>query len=231
MHNYSKFYYDIREPWNYISDELYELKYFDSSIATTAISQITLSWSVGVLNPTGLNTLFLPRLGTDIDKRIGRRVAVHSMIIRGSVTFTASSSTTSYGSRCQVRIVFLINRHTDNAVLDGNDVLSSSNSINGINFFQNLGSIGKYLILDDIMLDDGNLSVGILSTDTAVQASDILRFQFVHTFETPLLVHFSADNGNVTDILDNSFHLLVGRNSNSISPTIIYDARFCYIDV
>lgn len=210
-----------------------ESKYFDTYKDVTAIQALTTSWAASEQDPATLNTLFAPQEGSDIDNRIGRKVSVYAIRIKGFIDLPKGVNLTSANTAEKVRLVLVQDTQTNGAQLAGEDVLAAPGTSDGglaLSTFINLANLGRFKILKDKSF---SLSNPNMSWDgTNMEANSLARpFKMSVKFNKPVVVNFNNTNGGtVADIVDNSFHLICGKASSSLAPTISYQARICYKD-
>lgn len=209
---------------------LTERKYFDSNVAVNIVA-ISSSWSGAEVDPVTLNTLCVPVLGSDYNNRIGRKIQVLSIKIRGSFGVPAQTSQVSADTPSKVRLALVLDKQTNATQLNAEDVFSSGGAADAINMFQNPAFFGRFRILKDktYKLQDPNFVYD--GTDLKQQGL-ILNFKMTHKFAKPIYIHFNSTNGGtVADIVDNSFHLICGASSVLLVPGISYKVRTTFIDV
>lgn len=210
-----------------------ENKYFDSVLAATSIPATAASWASTELDPTTLNCLFAPVQGTGISDRIGRKVHVTKLKLRGVVHYTSVTSQTVVKPFPWVRIIVVQDMQTNGAQLNGEDVMQASTTAAAISqtvTYQNLANFGRFKILKDktIMMntvenaDNANVTSGSI---------DFGNYPFKCTikFRKPVVVHYNSTNGGtVADAVDNSFHVLaIGTDT---SCQLLYSCRTVFVD-
>jgi hypothetical protein len=133
-----------------------ETKYFDSELTLTDITAVT-NWSGTELDPdlvpvASINTLVCPKQGNDINQRIGRRIAVKGIRIRGVVRSESEQNQTATDYGNLIRIILCIDQQTNGSQMNGEDLMQDpvTNSSNvSINSFQNLQNLGRFRVLKD----------------------------------------------------------------------------------
>lgn len=211
-----------------------ERKYFDSQLVTSSISAVTTTFSNAMKDPPTINTLFLPVPGTGISDRIGRRVAVHSIKIRGEIELAnvndASAGTQAYGAAI-FRLIVVQDKQTNGAQMSSGTLIDSGTGTLPWDMFQSTATFGRYRVLKDkrLVLQNPNFGADLSNYDR----NGLNRiFDYTIKFRKPVIIHFNATaGGSVADITDNSFHVLCGASNASGSPNIQYKVRTCYTDV
>lgn len=206
-----------------------ERKYFDTDYGS-AIAVVTSTWAGSEADPTTLNTLFCPTTGTDFNNRDGRKVHVVAIRIRGHITTQAQTDQTATDAPSIVRILLVQDQQTNATQLNSEDVLSSSSSSGAINMFQNPAFFGRFRILKDMKLSLANPNITYDGTNLEQQGL-VRNFYINIRFKKPKVVHFNSTNGGtVADIIDNSFHIICGVQSNALGPNLAYKSRVVFID-
>lgn len=212
-----------------------EMKYFDTEKSNTAIAQVTTSWAGTEQDPATFNTLVVPVKGSSIDERVGRRIKVHSIKIRGFIRVDAQSAQSTADGSSYIRVILFQDEQTNGAQVQGETLMQDSASSAGtITSFQNLGALGRFRVLKDkvFTVSDLNLANNTGTTGGLVQAGKKIPFKMFVKFAVPVVVNFNATNGGtVADITDNSFHVLAATDSNAYAPTLNYACRVGYKDI
>jgi hypothetical protein len=211
-----------------------EKKYFDSLKSNTAIAAST-NWTDTEYDPATSNTLFSPTKGTNQNQRVGRKVSVHKIKIKGQVTIPAQAATNSAKTGSKIRILLVQDKQTNAAQAQGEQIMQApgtATSTLATNSFQSLANFGKFRVIKDlsIIADDPNFS-STQTADTYDTNGKVYEFSMNAIFKKPVVVHFnSANNGTVADIVDNSFHIIANTSSAGFVPVIDYNCRTVYTD-
>lgn len=207
-----------------------ERKYFDSNGSANLLG-ITTSWAGAELDPATLATLVVPVLGSDYNNRVGRKIQILSIKIRGTITVPPQTSQTSGDSATKCRLVLVLDKQTNASQLNAEDVFNSGGASDAVNMFQNPSFFGRFRILKDktFKLEDPNL---VYDGTQLLQQGLLYNFKMIHKFVKPMYIHFNSTNGGtVADIIDNSFHLIGGVQGSVLVPNILYKVRTTYLDV
>ncbi|AUM61623.1 capsid [uncultured virus] len=211
-----------------------ERKYFDAQLVTSAVAAVTSTFSNAMKDPATFNTLFVPSPGTGINERVGRRVAVHSIKIRGELELPnvndASAGTQAYPATI-FRLIIVQDKQTNGAQMSSQSLIDSGAGSLPWDMFQSTASFGRYRVLKDkrLVLQNPNFGADLSNYDR----NGLNRtFDYTIKFRKPVLIHFNAAaGGSVADITDNSFHFLCAANSAQGAPYVQYKVRTCYTDV
>lgn len=218
-----------------------EMKYFDAENSSTALVACTTTWpantlvnplttinlgDVAVANP---NCLFAPKVSAALNGRIGRKVKVMKIKVRGHIRVQAQAVQPAADNACKIRIALVMDKQTNSAPMTSallfNDAAAADSTINS---FQNPNNFGRFRILKEKIIDISNVSM-TGAAGAIEQAAFVRSFKMTVKFRIPQLVNFNAGiAGTVADIIDNSFHIVCGCNSVSYLPTLCYYVRTAY---
>lgn len=212
-----------------------ERKYYDSYLAPTALSSAN-TWAGSEIDPAATLCLFAPQEGADINNRIGRKVNIVSIKIRGFIQCASQTAQSScdYGTSC--RVILYVDNQTNAAQAQGEDLMADPGAADpflcGMTF-QNTNNFGRFKSLRDKTYVLQNPAVG-RSTDGAnvvIQNGLVKNFKLSYRFRKPFSVKFNSTNGGtVADIVDNSLHLIARVSNTGMAPSICYQCRVVYTD-
>lgn len=207
-----------------------ERKYFDSE-RSVALPVVGANFASAEVDPTTLNTIFAPTQGDDFNQRTGRKVQVLKITVNGYIICTTQTDQTTADTASLCRILLVQDKQSNAQQLNSEDVLSSGDASQAINFFQNPAFFGRFRVLKDKRIDMQNPNMSYDGTN--IEQAGIMRsFKFNVKFKKPVVVHYNATNGGtVADVVDNSFHMVAATNANGLAPTIVYKVRTVFIDV
>ena len=168
-----------------------------------------------VANP---NCLFCPKVSAALNGRVGRNVKVMKIKISGHINVMPQGAQSTVDTGTVVRMLLVIDQQTNSAQMAASQLLNDGTAAsNTIHAYQNPNNFGRFRVLKDkrVTISDLNLAGSPTGSDV-IQGGKVIPFKFSHRFAQPLLVHFNATNGGtVADIVDNSFHFVIGCNSNA----------------
>ncbi len=212
-----------------------ESKYFDSFLDDTVITAASASWAGTEADPATALTLFLPTEGSDIDNRIGRRVSVYKLAIRGIITMDGLSDQADALAMPSFRIIVYLDTQTNGAQVQGETLMQGPGAATSELVhctFQNTNSFGRFRVLRDITIRP-KLTERIndaVATGSIVQ--DDCPFKMTINFKKPIVFKFNGLNaGTIGDIVDNSFHLIIHKSVNNGVHDLSYQARTYYKDL
>lgn len=207
------------------------MKYFDSTKASTLVNSTRL-WTNSVYDPATINTLFCPTEGPDINQRVGREVHVHGISIRASIETDVQANQTLQDSPAAIRVMLVQDTQTNAAQMLAADLMTAGASTNkdAIHAFENVNNLDRFKIYHDKIHILQNPNVAFDGTNME-QGAIIKYFEYHVEFKKPVIVRFNATNaGDITDIVDNSFHIVCNSSSLQLLPRLNYTCRTCYTD-
>jgi len=217
-----------------------ETKYFDAQRTSTVISEGT-DWTGSEVDPGTLMTLVCPTQGAQINQRIGRKISLKKLRIRGVITPTVRSDQADVLPPAAYRIIVFQDMQTNGAQAQGEDVMKtplSATTQAAFSSFMSLANLGRFKILKDKIYREGN---AVAFNDAAATGSVInggqIPFKINLAFKKPIVIHFNSSNGgagdgDVGDVVDNSFHILALRSvTDAGAASIQYASRAVYSDV
>lgn len=211
-----------------------ESKYFDSYLNSSTLSETT-SWIGTELDPATLNTLFFPAEGADINERIGRRVSVYKIAIRGQLKTTAVAASGLALEPCYTRLVLYQDMQTNGTQSQGEQVMAQPGTTAVplvISTFQNPANFGRFRVLRDITVRSPFTYAFNDAAGTGAIAASNIPIKITYRFKKPVVVKFNATGGgSVGDIVDNSFHLIGKKSGADFAQTISYQCRVYYKDL
>lgn len=210
-----------------------EMKYFDTERVATAIAACTTTWVAGtILDPVTFNTLCVPVVGAAINQRIGREIKVLKIKLRGHIIIGAQSAQNVADNASHFRMMLVQDMQTNAAQMTSAQLMTDQAAgETTINSFQNLNNFGRFRVLKDKIFSIGNANLaGSPTTGDLVQSGIKRPFKMNVKFaKFPCRVRFNATNGGtVADIIDNSFHFIIGTDNTALTPNVTYTCRVCY---
>ncbi len=209
-----------------------ENKIFDAGKALTAVVA-SADWTGTEEDPTTLNCLFVPTQGSQINQRIGRKVTLRKIKVKGFLNVAAQSAQSAGDTSALTRIVLYQDKQTNASFAQGENVFGELAGVNpqAIDWFQNPDNFGRFNVLKDKTFRFGNPNIAN-NTGAAggiIQQGMSLPFKFNLNFPKGIEINFNATNGgSVADIVDNSFHILAICINVDMAPNITYACRCTY---
>lgn len=207
-----------------------EMKYFDQS-RTVALAAGT-DWTDSELDPTTVNTLFCPQSGPAIDQRIGQKVFVRKIALKGTVVWVPQTNQTDADTEPHIRFALVQDTQTNSTQMQGEDVFTShaANAYTVMGAFQNINNFGRFKVLKEKISRCPTLSTCWDGTNIE-QNGCTVPFKITYNFKKPICVKFNSTNGGtVADIVDNSFHLIGRVSSTDVTASLYYNVRTYYTE-
>lgn len=203
-------------------------------IAGTAIPAATTTWTSGRIETypgvtpgtTPLGCIFCPIEGNDISNRYGRKAFLKKIRLDAVIRVPPQVLQSTGDNGCVVRALLVQDKQTNGVSLTGDQVLSSGYINPMICSYQNTSNFGRFKVLKDRSFVMQNASIA----NDAAATGNIVQQGLVKTFSWSVKinewVNFNSTNGGtVADIIDNSYHLIMGTDSTSLGPTVQYKCR------
>lgn len=217
-----------------------ERKYFDAELNAKTIPEST-DWTGTEIDPdtvpvAAINTLFAPVQGNAINNRIGRKVQVLKLSIRGTIHNTVLTDQADAIPLPQVRLVLYQDKQSNGVQAQGEDLMrapTSASTQTAVATFQSLANFGKFRVLKDKTFTFRDFVGFNDAAATGTMATNQIPFKLNVKFRKPVVVHFNATNGGtIADIVDNSFHMIASAaGSTNWVTNVTYCARTVYVDV
>lgn len=210
-----------------------EMKHFDSGVSSTSLVAGVTS---GEMDPTSLDCLNCPAQGDNNSERIGNKITIKKITVRGFLT--RGGSTVAVGNpmplsiKCVVALV--LDKQTNGAQLNAENVYLPTGSLTGstTNMLRDPEFLERFQVLRQFVYV---LPAGSAAQDTAggnIQSGGTgTHFDFfVDKLNIP--VRFNGTTSVVGSIVNNSLHIIAfaDKGSGINVATIDYNARITYTD-
>lgn len=211
-----------------------ERKYFDTEYAATAIPAST-DWTGTEADPAGFLNLCNPIQGAGINQRVGRKICLKALKIRGYMPFGGTTGGTAITAAPTVRLILFQDMQTNGQQAQGEQVMTpptvSATGPVAIHSYQNIANFGRFRVLKDRMISvENGVAVNNAAATTVSTEYSSRHFKWNIKFKKPLFVHFNAVNGGtIADIVDHSFHILATADVTNMF--LAYQCRAVYTDV
>lgn len=160
----------------------------------------------------------------DYNNRIGRRITVKSVHVRGYLFRDDVESATNPNGDEIFRIMLVLDTQANNA--QG----TSTNITSKVNTFRVLEFVDRYKVLKD-------KTMRAIQYNNAVEAANLFdtattQIPFKMNYTCNVDVHFSTTGATIAAIVDNAFHLLTCNLGGTSQGTwsIVYTSRVRYVD-
>ncbi len=212
--------YMLRRLGQTMGKELKFLEFARASIALTTQNSAT----GGEIDPTTVNCLFCPQLGTGLENRNGRHCTIKSIHFKGILTGANQINLTALNPACSIFISLVLDKQTNGAQLNSEDVYTNSGGSSALGTlpFRDLEMSTRFTVLKEwhFVIQSPPVSYDGTNMEQAGWARHIDYYKKMN-----LKMLFSANTGNVTDIRDNSLHLIGWCNNTSLVPLLHYNFR------
>lgn len=209
-----------------------EHKYFDTFLDVTAITAPT-AWTGTELNPATIGCLFAPTQGAGISDRVGRKVQVKAIRIKGMIHCAAQADQTAGDAASVVRLVLVQDHQPNGTQVQGEDIMAAPGGASAtlVPFsFQNLSNLGRFRVLKDKIFTLQNPNA--VWDGTNIEQQGVAKpFKWNIKFQKPIEVHFNATNGGTyADLVNCNFTIIGAATSTNLAPTLTYTCRVMFCD-
>lgn len=186
-----------------------ELKFFDGGV------------SLGTVSTTGEfatpSSLVLVREGVESDERIGRRIRVKSVGLKGVATLSGSTVVSSTDDTC--RLIVFIDYQANGAAPAVLDVLQNARW----NSYNQLSNSERFHILHNVVWDlNAKSGGGPVGTSTSFESAR--SFELYSKMD--LSVEFRSDGGTVADLTQANVGVLAISKSGLVALEFEWRVRF-----
>lgn len=180
-----------------------EKKYWD--VQVTNVGDMT-SGSV-------LNSLNLIPQGTTDQKRIGNKITIRNINIRGQ--FSLDDQGTGAFTSCIMRVILFVDKQCNGATATVADILTTAD----INSFRNMDQVERFVILKDKNYTLPVTAANVLHTSDSTRTWNISK-------KCNYDVHFSSTTGAITEIRSNNVGLLYITSNTIVNAEGIARIKF-----
>lgn len=213
-----------------------ELKFFDSSKALTALVAPTDSAGAEV-DPTA-NALNCIPTGTTMSTRDGSKVVMKSLQITGMLRVASQTAQTAADNGLDFYVAVVLDKQTNGAQLNSEDVFTNplANGALATHPLRNMSFSKRFQVLKSINVPLKNhppmVRSNTLATDPIqhVQSGVVIPFSMYIPLGD-IITQWKTTNtdGAITDIVDNSLHVIAYTSSTDLTPNIAYNARIRFL--
>jgi len=219
-----------------------EMKYVDSIYPAQPIAAPDTDWAACMADPTTTvdlgdgsavltpACLCAPRVGAGISNRIGKGIKILKVKIRYSIILPQQQAQSLADDPPVVRLILVQDMQTNAAQMDGDDLIQgSTTSETTVLAFQSVNNFGRFKVLKDRMVALRPAIPMYINTGSLVQTGVCYQGKMSYSWKEGLNVRFNAGStGQVSDIIDNSLHMMAGANNILAGPRLSYYCRVCY---
>ncbi len=196
-----------------------EKKFVDFTVTTT---NFTLAWPGGELDPTNDSLCGIAN-GSGISQHEGSKYWIHSIFIQGEVETDPLESQPAPIGDTIARLALVWDTQTNGAQLNAEDVFDTFSSTNDWMSFKGLERTSRFKVLRDITI---RLPVAIVAEGAAnlfARGATLIPFNMYVKFRNPIKVRTSGTGATISDIADNSFHLIGTATTTGVH--VLYRTR------
>lgn len=205
-----------------------EYKFLDSGRASMALVSPTDATGAEA-DPATVNCLNAVAQGDGPSDRDGRVYTITSVQIRGRAVLASQINQTAADDIPYVYIALVLDMQTNGAQLNSEDVYTNPIASSGMAVcpFRNLQYSKRFRVLATRVM---NLPMPSLSYDgTNMEQSGSSSYFSMNVNNLRIKVDTKGTSANVTDIVDNSLHLIAFCSSTAGSPTLSYNSRVRFV--
>ncbi len=199
-----------------------ENKFLDSRVNDVAFSG---TWAGGEMEDATLLSVSAVQQGVGENQRDGRKYAINSVFIRGTLELPVQESLGAPPADVVARVLLVLDKQTNGAQLNAEDVMLTVASAHDIDSFRNLQFVERFQVLADKKV---RIPLTLMATNEGAvnlfaHGSVSVPFKMSFIFKTPLRVTCKATAAAIASIVDNSIHVIGTANNTSL--TINYTSR------
>lgn len=204
-----------------------ELKFYDTKLVGAALAS-PVDATGGEHNPTAVICLNTVTAGTGEEQRIGRKITMHSIGIRGVVNCAPQTGVANIDAATEIFIALVHDKQTNGALLNSEDVFTNkgANAILATSLWNNLQFKDRFNVLATRKFNMQNPTAfnDAAATGNGEQAGLQQVFQiFVNLKGMKTL--YKATTETIANIIDNSLTIVAFCNNTGLVPQISYNAR------
>ncbi len=187
-----------------------ELKFFD---VDENAGVFTTTWAVQEPDTTNLTAV---AQGDGESNRDGRKYAMHSIHLKGMVSFPTTESATAPVADSSVRLVLVLDTQTNGAQLTATDVMDGGGSVDLLSF-RNLQFTKRFKVLWDKLITVKPQGTNEGAINLFANSNTQRLFSFNKKFAKPIPVTMKGTTADIANVTDNSIHLIVVGTDASLN--------------
>lgn len=209
-----------------------ELHAFDTGKANSAL--VNPSNAAGAeQDPATTLCLNLVRVGDADDNRTGRRIYMKYLYIQGAVIIPDVAYTaTAPGDIPEVFLAVVLDSQTNGAQLNSENVFTNpaASVTTAVVPMRNLDYSSRFKVLCTKHLSFSDISLDAEGLTTQIGNRGRVKLFRCYLPLADIPVTFSADTGAISDVIDNSLHMIAYCSSTSMAPVLSYNSRLRYYE-
>lgn len=167
--------------------------------------------------------------GNAEDQRIGRKIMIKALHVKGQVALLGTTLTTDMEQR--VRVIFAVDKQTNGAAATLADVIDFAGV--EINAFRNLANVSRFDILYDRTFNLNVTAIAQSAAGTFVSAPQTYGFSFSKRLNLPIEFDATATDGSLaTQRTNNIFAFAIAQEGGTAKdPEVSYIFRIRFTDM
>lgn len=208
-----------------------ESKYFDAEESGFAVAENTGAWAA--TNDIIKGIICVPVEGSDINNRVGRKIAVYKVACRGIINPASLSDQADVLSAPAWRVILWMDTQcngsetTSAALMEAGTANTAAVTFTA---FQNIANFGRFRVLKDKVIRSGGAVASTDGANTSSIAIPNIPFKITHKFSKPCVVKFGASAGAIGDIVNNAFYISIQASTVNYTSTVTVRTRAYYKD-
>jgi len=196
-----------------------ELKYIDTELVAEPIGE---AWEA--VNPLTVNCLNAVALGDGETNRDGRVYYIHSVMLKIELSTVSNESELAPSPDIICRLALVQDTQTNQAEIVPGNVFDTSLQKDYLSF-RDLSYTQRFKVIKDksCVLRRMNTNEGSANAFSSNQQA--VRFDWYHTFKTPIKVTCSGTSGQVAVVTDNSLQLIAISDNAGSEILLDYQCR------
>ncbi len=207
-----------------------EKKFFDTANVDTVI--VSNGTSVGgEIDPATILCLNAVAIGTGEEQRIGRKISMHSVHIKGVIEVPVQAAQSALHVSPVIFLALYMDTQTNAAQSQSEEVFrnESGNAIMAAEPFLNLQNVHRFKVLKTIKFALPQTSTGQSAAGTIEQHGYTVPWEmFVKLGGKKVLYDANGTDAQISSIVDNSLHLVAFCTDTGIGPLVSWQCRLRY---
>ncbi len=205
-----------------------EKKFYDSHLSSKALNATTDN-ADGECNPSATLTLNTVAQGDGESNRDGRKMVMKSVQVTGSVFCSAQANQSAADAIPIIFIALVLDKQTNGAALSSELVYVNPSADTGLctNPVRNLQYVSRFRVLRSTVFVPPQPAISYDGTNIE-QGGVNVPFRFDADLKD-LPVTFSGDTSAISNIIDNSLHVLAWASTTGMAPSIQYNCRLRFV--
>lgn len=211
-----------------------EKKFFDTSRVSVTIPTSS-DASGGMIDPTTINCLNAPAIGSGPTQRDGRQINMMSITVKGNVFIGAQADQTAADVMPNVFIALVLDKQTNAAQATSQLVFTNPGGSNNTAAqpFLNLENHQRFKVLKTVRIDAKDIAGCVVpvydGTNIEQQGAQVNWSMYVNLKDMQVNFLAAQTTSIVGAIADNSLHLIAYTDTSTSGAQISYNARLRFM--